>query len=321
MTRKKVKLAFITNDSSRKATFKKRKKGLMKKVNELSTLCGISACAIIYSPYDSNPEVWPSNSGVQRIVSEFRTLPEMDQQKKMVDQETFLRQRIAKASDHLRRQRKDNRELEMTEVMFQCLLGNMGMFHMNIMDLNDLGFLIEQYLKDINRRFEILQSSGMEIGESSNAAGVVETPPMEIMASTTPPTTTTNDQAGSSSSPLAAFLNPLQQQQQQHQQFLYPSSPHVGLYEQPPSLNLNLNKNYSQNQQQWFMEMMHHQPEPLNYAVDDEQRGFLFMDDHHQPQDQHQQILGDSSTVSTIVTSSSTIPVTNPSPTNNTWFR
>ncbi|XP_010464144.1 PREDICTED: agamous-like MADS-box protein AGL80 [Camelina sativa] len=327
MTRKKVKLAFITNDSSRKATFKKRKKGLMKKVNELSTLCGISACAIIYSPYDSNPEVWPSNSGVQRIVSEFRTLPEMDQQKKMVDQETFLRQRIAKASDHLRRQRKDNRELEMTEVMFQCLIGNMGMFHMNIMDLNDLGFLIEQYLKDINRRFEILQSSGMEVGESSNAAGAVgttfeRTGSMEIMASTTPPTTTPNDQAGSSSSPLAAFLNPLQQQQ--HQQFRYPSSPHVGLYEQSPSLNLNLNQNYSQNQQQWFMEMTHHQPEPLNYAADDEQRGFLFMDDNnHQPQHQHdQQILGGSSTVSTtVVTSSSTIPVTNPSPTNNTWFR
>ncbi|KAF2600077.1 hypothetical protein F2Q68_00009952 [Brassica cretica] len=89
MTRKKVKLAFIANDSSRKATYKKRKKGLMKKVNELSTLCGINACAIIYSPYDSNPEVWPSNSGVQRIISEFRTLPDMDQNKKMVDQETF----------------------------------------------------------------------------------------------------------------------------------------------------------------------------------------------------------------------------------------
>ncbi|VVA96623.1 unnamed protein product [Arabis nemorensis] len=170
MTRKKVKLAFIANDSSRKATFKKRKKGLMKKVNELSTLCGITACAIIYSPYDTNPEVWPSNSGVQRVIAEFRTLPEMDQHKKMVDQETFLRQRIAKATEHLKRQRKENRELEMTEVMFHCLIGRMGMFNLNIMDLNDLGYLIDQYLKDVNRKIEILQNSGMEIGESSNAA-------------------------------------------------------------------------------------------------------------------------------------------------------
>ncbi|EOA31081.1 hypothetical protein CARUB_v10014232mg [Capsella rubella] len=310
MTRKKVKLAFISNDSSRKATFKKRRKGLLKKVNELSTLCGINACAIIYSPYDSNPEVWPSNAGVQRIVSEFKTLPEMDQHKKMVDQETFLRQRIAKAYEHLKRQKKDNRELEMTEVMFQCLIGNMGMFHMNIMDLNDLGYLIEQYLKDINRRFEILQSSGMEIGESSNAGADAATfernGSMEVMASTAAPTTTTNE-AGASSSSFAAFLNPLQQQQQ----FRHPSpSPHVGLYEQPRSLSLSLNQNYGQNQQQWFMEMVNH-PQPLNYA--DEQKGFLFMDDN---QHDHQQTLGDSSAAAS---PSSTIPATNPNDT--TWFR
>ena len=96
----------------------------MKKVHELSTLCGITSCAIIYSPYDTSHEVWPSNSGVQRVVSEFRTLPEMDQ---MVDQEGFLKQRIAKPTENLRRQRKDNKELEMTEVMFRCLIGNMEM--------------------------------------------------------------------------------------------------------------------------------------------------------------------------------------------------
>lgn len=325
MTRKKVKVAYISNDSSRKATFKKRKKGLMKKVNELSTLCGINACAIIYSPYDSNPEVWPSNSGVQRLVSEFRTLPEMDQHKKMVDQETFLRQRIAKASEHLKRQRKDNRELEMTEVMFQCLVGNMGMFHMNIMDLNDLGYLIEQYLKDINRRFEILQNSGIEIGESSNNVGAFSGTferfgSMAVVASTTAPTHTTIE-AGSSSSSFPAFLNPIQQQQQ-HPQFRHQSSPQVGFYEKSRSLNLNLNDNHNQNQQKWFMEMMNH-PDQLNYAA--EQKGFPFMDDNHHNNNHHdphqqQQIPGDSSTVSAAVSSSSTISVTNPNLTNNIWF-
>ncbi|MBA0729100.1 hypothetical protein Golax_025374 [Gossypium laxum] len=56
MIRKKVKLAYITNDSSRKGNYRKRKKGLMRKMSELSTLCGIGACAIIYSPYESQPE-------------------------------------------------------------------------------------------------------------------------------------------------------------------------------------------------------------------------------------------------------------------------
>ena len=84
MTRKKVKLAYIVNDSARKATFKKRKRGLMKKVSELSTLCGIEACAIVFSPYDAQPELWPSPIGVQRVLSQFKKMPEMEQSKKMV---------------------------------------------------------------------------------------------------------------------------------------------------------------------------------------------------------------------------------------------
>ena len=77
-TRKKVKLAYITNDSARKAIFKKIK-GLMKKVSELSTLCGIDVCAILYSPYDSQSEVWLSPLGVHLVVARFKKMPEMEQ--------------------------------------------------------------------------------------------------------------------------------------------------------------------------------------------------------------------------------------------------
>ncbi|KAF8049911.1 hypothetical protein N665_2091s0002 [Sinapis alba] len=301
MTRKKVKLAFIANDSSRKATFKKRKKGLIKKVNELSTLCGINACAIIYSPYDTNPEVWPSNSGVQRIISDFRKLPEMDQNKKMVDQETFLRQRIAKASENLKKQRKDNREMEMTEVMFQCLVGNMGMFNLNIMDLNDLGYMIDQYLKDVNRRIEILGSSGgVELGEPSNHA-VAAAPSETAGTLAIVPTGTDTVQP-----------QPHHHHHQQQQVFRHHAAPHVGHYEQP----LNLNLSHNQNQQQWFTEMMMNHPE---------QMGFPFMNDnhhhhhhHHHHQQQQRQIPGESST--TPATTVRANPVTSSNPTNNIWF-
>ncbi|KAK7290225.1 hypothetical protein RIF29_04494 [Crotalaria pallida] len=156
MTRKKVKLAFIVNDSSRKATYKKRKKGLMKKVGELSTLCGIDACAILYSPYDPQPEVWPSPLGVQRVLAKFRRMPEMEQSKKMVNQDSFLRQRILKAKDQLKKQRKDNMEKEITQLMFQCLSAGKILQNLSMVDLNDLVWLIDQNLKDINRRIEVL---------------------------------------------------------------------------------------------------------------------------------------------------------------------
>ncbi|KAJ0080546.1 hypothetical protein Patl1_24622 [Pistacia atlantica] len=179
MTRKKVKLAFISNDSARKATFKKRKKGLVKKVRELSTLCGIDACAIIFSPYDAQPEIWPSPLGVQRVLSQFKRMPEMEQSKKMVNQDSFLRQRIGKGSEQLKKQRKDNREREMTQVMFQGLTGR-SLHGLNILDLNDIGYLIDQHLKDIHKRVDTLNKMAMQapaavprpssVGESSRQA-------------------------------------------------------------------------------------------------------------------------------------------------------
>ncbi|XP_062083473.1 agamous-like MADS-box protein AGL80 isoform X2 [Humulus lupulus] len=121
MTRKKVKLAYINNDSSRKATFKKRKKGLLKKVSELSTLCAVDACAIIYSPYEAQPAVFPSTAGVNRILARFKKMPEIEQSKKMVNQEAFLKQKIGKVNEQVKKLRKENREKEMNRLMYSNL--------------------------------------------------------------------------------------------------------------------------------------------------------------------------------------------------------
>ncbi|XP_024196805.1 agamous-like MADS-box protein AGL80 [Rosa chinensis] len=164
MTRKKVKLAYITNDSARKATYKKRKKGLMKKVSELTTLCDIDACAIIYSPYDSRPEIWPSPLGVQRVLAQFKTMPEMEQSKKMVNQESFLRQRINKAQEQLKKQKKDNREKEMARVMFQSLTGK-SLQGLTLSDLTDLGWVIDQHLKELHLRMKNIKE---EVVKSQN---------------------------------------------------------------------------------------------------------------------------------------------------------
>ena len=171
MTRKKVKLAFITNDSARKATYKKRKKGLLKKVSELSTLCGVDACAIVYSPYESEPEVWPGPVGVQLVISRFKRMPEMEQSKKMVNQEGFIKHRIAKANEQLRKQCKENREKEMTEVMYQCLTGR-GIQDLMMADLHDLGWLVDQNVKKIEKRIEFLKKMA---------------PPQQAKPPTTPP--------------------------------------------------------------------------------------------------------------------------------------
>ena len=123
----------------------------MKKVSELSTLCSIEAYAIVCSPYDAQPEVWPSPIEVQRVFFQFKNMSEMGQSKNMVNQESFLRQRIGKVNEQL----KENHEKEVTQVMFQCLTGK-PLNSLNMMDLNDLGWVIDQYLKEIYKNVEIV---------------------------------------------------------------------------------------------------------------------------------------------------------------------
>ncbi|XP_021899475.1 agamous-like MADS-box protein AGL80 [Carica papaya] len=76
----------------------------------------------------------------------------------MVNQESFLRPRITKATDQIKKQCKDNREKEITHVMFQSLIGK-PLHQLNLIDLNDLDWFIEQRLREIQKRMETLSQS------------------------------------------------------------------------------------------------------------------------------------------------------------------
>ncbi|KAL5697601.1 hypothetical protein ACHQM5_028726 [Ranunculus cassubicifolius] len=156
MARKKVNLQLIANDSARRATFKKRRKGLMKKVSELSTLCGVEACAIVYGPNDPNPEVWSSAEDVQHVLARYRSMPEIEQTKFMMNQEGLLRKKMGKAMEQVRKQQRENRVCEITQLMSETLVGK-GLQDLVHDDLCDLGWLLERRLKEIHERKEGLQ--------------------------------------------------------------------------------------------------------------------------------------------------------------------
>ncbi|CAE6122745.1 unnamed protein product [Arabidopsis arenosa] len=81
----------------------------------------------------------------------------MDKTKKMVNQETFLQQRITKATESWKKFRKENKELEMKNVMFDCLSGKTMVSRIEKTELRDFVYVIEQYLKDVIHRIEILK--------------------------------------------------------------------------------------------------------------------------------------------------------------------
>ncbi|CAA7015905.1 unnamed protein product [Microthlaspi erraticum] len=170
MPRKKLNLAYIPNDTLRKVSYNKRKKGFMKKIEELTVLCGIEACAVVNSPFSSNPEVWPSNTGVKTVVEKFEAMPEIDQEKKMVNHEGFLMRTITKTMDNSERKTNENKELMMREAMF-FLLTEQGNMLTADGHHEDLCKHIEKYIKVLYKhRAEFVNQTRFEFGESSSAA-------------------------------------------------------------------------------------------------------------------------------------------------------
>ncbi|XP_007028008.2 PREDICTED: agamous-like MADS-box protein AGL28 [Theobroma cacao] len=156
MARKKVKLAWIVNDSARKASLKKRRLGLLKKVNELTTLCGVNACVIICSPDETEPVVWPSQDVVQQQLVRFQSMPELERQKKMMNQETYLREKVTKEQEQLTKCQRRNKEIQMTHFMHQINQGK-GLNELNLSELLGLTWFVEEKIKEIRKRIEFFQ--------------------------------------------------------------------------------------------------------------------------------------------------------------------
>ncbi|KAI5659375.1 hypothetical protein M9H77_28168 [Catharanthus roseus] len=146
-----VKLSFIQNDAKRRAAYKKGKKGFLNKVSELTTLCGINACTIIYSKFDSEPDIWPSTLVGQQVISQFKHFSKMMKQRKMWNQEAYLRERIMKLKEQLNKKLSENHEKDLVELMFKCLLTDKKeLDKLSPTNLDDLEEKIEKKMMDIN---------------------------------------------------------------------------------------------------------------------------------------------------------------------------
>ena len=75
MARKKVNLQWITKASSRRATFRRRRDGIKKKVDELATLCGTKVGVVLYGENQVKPLSWPNDLVVKDIFQKFINMP------------------------------------------------------------------------------------------------------------------------------------------------------------------------------------------------------------------------------------------------------
>ncbi|XP_074584216.1 agamous-like MADS-box protein AGL80 [Curcuma longa] len=178
MARCKVKLVRIANASTRRTTLRKRLKGLMKKVRELTVLCGVEAAAVVFDPQDPlHPAAWPSRREAALSLQRFRALPEVERLRKMTSQEAFLRQRVAKVRDQLRRQQLANHELEMSALLFEGLSGR-SLQDVSIENGYSLSLLVDNKLQEIAAR---RQELAMQLAVASAPPPLPPPPPSAPM--------------------------------------------------------------------------------------------------------------------------------------------
>ncbi|KEH34468.1 MADS-box transcription factor family protein [Medicago truncatula] len=128
-------------------------------VDELTTLCGIDVCAILFSEFHSGPEVWPSPLEVQRIITKFKNYSEYEQGKKKLNQESYLMDRIMKSKEKLGKVQRTNWEMEKSLILFQCLVQENFINTLNTNVLNDLASEINEKLKEITSKMNQLDTN------------------------------------------------------------------------------------------------------------------------------------------------------------------
>ncbi|KAK1559087.1 hypothetical protein Q3G72_010589 [Acer saccharum] len=180
MTRKKVTLEWIVNDTSRKSSLRNRRNGLLQKVNELSILCDVGVSIIIYSPGDRQPMMHPSPSKVQEILAIFNNMPEIERNKKKTNQDTYLTERVKKVREQIEKHQRKHKEIEFNNLMQYVYQGN-GLDELNETDLQYLLFFVEEKRKEIDKRVEYCQRSPLSPGS--------------LLAAPPPPPAFSSDQA------------------------------------------------------------------------------------------------------------------------------
>ncbi|XP_049370095.1 agamous-like MADS-box protein AGL86 [Solanum verrucosum] len=169
MPRNKVKLALIENESDRKVSYKKREKGFLKKAHELNTLCDVEIAAVIDSPYNNEPTVFPNYDAAINTFVKFKELPTLEKSKNMVTREEFTKKRIEKMEEKLLKVRKQNRLKEITNEMYEVTRGKDISPNMDPYDFNDLSYMIKKNLLQIREAM-----NGEEVCTSNVPEPIVE---------------------------------------------------------------------------------------------------------------------------------------------------
>lgn len=104
--------AHVKSDAARAAAYSKRKKGLLKKVRELSILCGVDVAVMCHHPQMAGAAtlLW-GRPDLDSVLSRYKGVAAEEREKRKLDNTTFLPNQVQKLAADLHRLEDHNRKL------------------------------------------------------------------------------------------------------------------------------------------------------------------------------------------------------------------
>ncbi|KAL8097200.1 hypothetical protein AgCh_030352 [Apium graveolens] len=112
--RGKVVFARIADEKKRKESLRKRKAGLLKKMSELTILCGMEAAVVVCNREDSEPTVWPSKEEAKATINKFLDRSEVERKSRSHNTKSLFAQKCKRLKNKAERlkERNDRRILQ-----------------------------------------------------------------------------------------------------------------------------------------------------------------------------------------------------------------
>ncbi|KAL5228953.1 hypothetical protein ABZP36_017218 [Zizania latifolia] len=160
----KITIHPIANDAERRSRHQRRSDGLLKKVQELSVLCNVPACVVIYDTDDTaEPNVWPSMQETTNLMQSSLDMLESSVGNKMLDREALLQKSIAKAENKLDRRRSQNRQLEINIIMNDIIAGRRkNLDDLDSKQIEELEWVLAMRHRGIHDHVHVLRSEAVE---------------------------------------------------------------------------------------------------------------------------------------------------------------
>ncbi|XP_019171975.1 PREDICTED: MADS-box transcription factor PHERES 2-like [Ipomoea nil] len=97
---------------------------------------------IMFSWFEQGPVIWPTVERVQELIARFMQLPDVQQTRRMMSQDSFVVQMLEKLGTQLLKLKQEKREKEMNAVMHQSFRGEQIVDYLSSVDLNELGWVL-----------------------------------------------------------------------------------------------------------------------------------------------------------------------------------